>query len=221
MAMNVELGKILVIEDNRDSRDILAKLLRMSGYDVMSADDGEAGLAAALKQNPDLIITDIHMPNMNGIEFVQRVRQDQALDKTPVLVVTAFGAHVAREAIDAGADAISLVNTFVGMAIDAKARKPRISNVTAGLSGPAIKPIALRMVYEAAHSVEIPVIGMGGITTAEDAVEFMLAGAAAVQVGTANFWDPCATEKIVDGLQRWCFENRVNRITDIIGTLEA
>ena len=85
----------------------------------------------------------------------------------------------------------------------------------------AIKPIALRMVYEAAHTVEIPVIGMGGITTAEDVVEFMLAGAAAVEVGTANFWDPCATEKIVDGLQRWCFENRVKRITDLIGTLEV
>jgi CheY-like chemotaxis protein len=105
MSIDVALGKILVIEDNRDSRDILAKLLRMSGYDVISANDGEAGLAAATKQEPDLIITDIHMPNMNGIEFVQRVRKDQALDKTPVLVVTAFGAHVAREAINAGADA--------------------------------------------------------------------------------------------------------------------
>jgi dihydroorotate dehydrogenase (NAD+) catalytic subunit len=77
------------------------------------------------------------------------------------------------------------------------------------------------MVYEAAHSVEVPVIGMGGITTAEDAVEFMLAGAAAVQVGTANFWDPCATEKIVDGLQRWCVEHRVARITDLVGALET
>ena len=128
---------------------------------------------------------------------------------------------MARAAADAGADAISLVNTFVAMAVDAEARKPRISNVTAGLSGPAIKPIALRMVYEAAHSVEVPVIGMGGITTAEDAVEFMLAGAAAVQVGTANFWDPCATEKIVDGLQRWCVEHRVARITDLVGALES
>ena len=105
MSINVALGKILVIEDNRDSRDILAKLLRMSGYDVMSANDGEAGLATALQQNPDLIITDIHMPNMNGIEFVQRVRNNQTLDKVPVLVVTAFGAQVAREAVNAGADA--------------------------------------------------------------------------------------------------------------------
>ena len=128
---------------------------------------------------------------------------------------------MAKAAEDAGADALSLVNTFVGMAIDAQTRKPRISNVTAGLSGPAIKPIALRMVYEAAHTVEIPVIGMGGITTAEDALEFMLAGAAAVQVGTASFWDPCATEKIVDGLESWCREHRIKRVADMVGALEA
>ena len=123
----------------------------------------------------------------------------KAASRRPLIVklspnVTSIPA-MAKSAENAGADAISLVKTFVGMAIDAKARKPRISNVTAGLSGPAIKPIALRMVYEAAHTVEIPVIGMGGITTAEDVVEFMLAGAAAVEVGTASFGDPCATEK--------------------------
>jgi dihydroorotate dehydrogenase (NAD+) catalytic subunit len=128
---------------------------------------------------------------------------------------------MARAAADAGADALSLVNTFAAMAIDAETRKPRISNITAGLSGPAIKPIALRMVYEAAHAVEIPIIGMGGISTAVDVIEFMLAGAAAVQVGTANFWDPCATEKIVDGLQRWCVEHRIQRITELIGALQA
>jgi dihydroorotate dehydrogenase (NAD+) catalytic subunit len=128
---------------------------------------------------------------------------------------------MAKSAENAGADAISLVNTFVAMAIDAETRKPRISNITAGLSGPAIKPIALRMVYEAAHTVDIPVIGMGGITTAQDVIEFMLAGAAAVEVGTANFWDPCATEKIVDGLGRWCAEHRVEKITDLVGTLET
>ena len=129
--------------------------------------------------------------------------------------------RMAKSAEDAGADAISLVNTFVAMAIDAESRKPRISNITAGLSGPGIKPIALRMVYEAAHTVEIPVIGIGGITTAEDVIEFMLAGAAAVEVGTANFWDPCATEKIVDGLGRWCADHRVAKITDLIGALET
>ena len=128
-------------------------------------------------------------------------------------------ARMARAAEDAGADAISLVNTFLGMAIDPTTRKPRISNVTAGLSGPAIKPIAVRMVYEAAHAVEIPVIGMGGISTAEDIVEFMLAGAAAVEVGTANFWDPCACEKLVDALERWCLEHKIGKITEITGGL--
>jgi dihydroorotate dehydrogenase (NAD+) catalytic subunit len=128
---------------------------------------------------------------------------------------------MAKSAENAGADAISLVNTFVAMAIDAETRKPRISNMIAGLSGPAIKPIALRMVYEAAHTVDIPVIGMGGITTAEDVIEFMLAGAAAVEVGTANFLDPCATEKIVDGVGRWCAEHRVGKLTDLVGTLET
>lgn len=126
-------------------------------------------------------------------------------------------ATMARAAQNAGADAISLVNTFLAMSIDPETRRPRISNITAGLSGPAIKPIALRMVYEAAHAVDIPVIGMGGITTAEDVVEFMLAGACAVEVGTANYWDPCATEKIVDALEGWCMQHRVDRITDLIG----
>jgi dihydroorotate dehydrogenase (NAD+) catalytic subunit len=149
----------------------------------------------------------------------------KAASRRPLIVklspnVTSIPA-MAKSAENAGADAISLVNTFVGMAIDAETRKPRISNVTAGLSGPAIKPIALRMVYEAAHTVDIPVIGIGGITTAEDVIEFMLAGAAVIEVGTANFWDPCATEKIVDGVRRWCLEHRVAKITDLIGTLET
>ncbi len=129
--------------------------------------------------------------------------------------------QMARAAENAGADAISLINTFVALAIDAETRKPRISNITAGLSGPAIKPIALRMVYEAAHTVELPVIGIGGVTTASDVVEFMLAGAAAVEVGTANYFDPCATEKIVDGLRNWCIEHRVDKITDLIGGLQT
>src|SRR5271169_3927658 len=126
---------------------------------------------------------------------------------------------VARAAEEAGADAISLVNTFVAMAIDAETRKPRISNVTAGLSGPAIRPIALRMVWEAAKTVKIPVIGIGGISTAEDIVEFMLAGASAVQIGTASYWDPCATEKIVDGLRDWCVDHKVARLADLSGGL--
>jgi dihydroorotate dehydrogenase (NAD+) catalytic subunit len=128
---------------------------------------------------------------------------------------------MARTAANAGADALSLVNTFVAMAIDADTRRPRISHVVGGLSGPAIKPIALRMVYEAAHAVDIPVIGIGGISTAVDVVEFMLAGAVAVEIGTASFWDPCATEKIVDALEGWCLEHRVEKIADLTGSLKT
>jgi dihydroorotate dehydrogenase (NAD+) catalytic subunit len=133
---------------------------------------------------------------------------------SPNVTSIAQMAHIAQEA---GADAISLINTFVAMAIDADTRRPRIANVTAGLSGPAIKPIALRMVYDAAHAVNIPVIGMGGISTAADVAEFMLAGATAVQIGTASYWDPCATEKIVDELQRWCEDRNITRLAELTG----
>ncbi|HWY20310.1 MAG TPA: dihydroorotate dehydrogenase [Candidatus Acidoferrum sp.] len=133
---------------------------------------------------------------------------------SPNVTSIAQMAHIAQEA---GADAISLINTFVAMAIDADTRKPRIANITAGLSGPAIKPIALRMVYDAAHAVSIPVIGMGGISTAADVAEFMLAGATAVQIGTASYWDPCATEKIVDELQRWCQDRGITRLAHLTG----
>jgi dihydroorotate dehydrogenase (NAD+) catalytic subunit len=133
---------------------------------------------------------------------------------SPNVTSIAQMAHIAQEA---GANAISLINTFVAMAIDADTRKPRIANVTAGLSGPAIKPIALRMVYDAAHAVNIPVIGMGGISTAADVAEFMLAGATAVQIGTASYWDPCATEKIVDELKSWCEDRGVTRLAELTG----
>jgi dihydroorotate dehydrogenase (NAD+) catalytic subunit len=134
--------------------------------------------------------------------------------------VTSIGqmAHVAQES---GADAISLVNTFIAMSIDVETRKPRIANITAGLSGPAIKPIAVRMVYEASKSVQIPVIGLGGISTAADVIEFMLAGATAVQVGTSSFWDPRATEKIVAELERWCAEREVSRIAELTGAMQT
>ena len=136
---------------------------------------------------------------------------------SPNVTSIAQMAYVAQES---GADALSLINTFVARAIDPETRKPRIANVTAGLSGPAIKPIAVRMVYDAAHAVRIPVIGMGGISTAEDVIEFMLAGAAAVQIGTASYWDPCATEKIVDSLHEWCAEHHIARIADLIGGMQ-
>jgi dihydroorotate dehydrogenase (NAD+) catalytic subunit len=133
---------------------------------------------------------------------------------SPNVTSIAQMAYVAQES---GADALSLVNTFVAMAIDPETRKPRIANVTAGLSGPAIKPIAVRMVYDAAHAVKIPVIGMGGISKPEDVIEFMLAGATAVQIGTASYWDPCATEKIVDGVEVWCRDHHITRAADLIG----
>jgi dihydroorotate dehydrogenase (NAD+) catalytic subunit len=136
---------------------------------------------------------------------------------SPNVTSIAQMAYVAQES---GADALSLVNTFVAMAIDPETRKPRIANVTAGLSGPAIKPIAVRMVYDAAHAVKIPVIGMGGISTAEDVIEFMLAGATAVEIGTASYWDPCATEKIVDGVEDWCRQRHVSRLADLIGGMQ-
>jgi len=126
-------------------------------------------------------------------------------------------AGMARVAQEAGAQAISLVNTFVALAIDVETRRPRIANVTGGLSGPAIKPIAVRMVHEAAQVVNIPVVGMGGIARAEDAVEFMLAGATAVQVGTASYADPRAVENIANGLRRWCAGHEVARVAGLTG----
>ena len=126
----------------------------------------------------------------------------------------------ARVAEAAGADALSLVNTFVGMAIDVETRTPRISNVTAGLSGPGIKPVALRMVYQAARAVKIPIIGLGGIASAEDALEFLIAGARAVQVGTANFYDPGTSPRIVDGIRDYCRRKRLH-LADLVGSLKV
>jgi dihydroorotate dehydrogenase (NAD+) catalytic subunit len=129
-------------------------------------------------------------------------------------------ATMAQIAEAAGADGLSLVNTFLAMSIDVETRKPRIANVTAGLSGPAIKPIAVRMVYEAAHAVDIPVIGIGGISTAADVVEYLLAGAVAVEIGTASYWDPCATENIARDLEQWCAVHRVQKVTELIGAMK-
>lgn len=129
-------------------------------------------------------------------------------------------AHMAQVAESAGADAISVVNTFLAMSIDVETRKPRLSNVTGGLSGPAIKPIALRMVYETARAVKIPIIGMGGIVTAEDAIEFMLAGATAVEVGTASYADPRAVEHIAHGLESWCKSHTVEKVSSLTSAIE-
>ena len=125
----------------------------------------------------------------------------------------------ARAAENAGADALTLINTFIGMAIDIETCMPRISNVTAGLSGPAIKPLALRMVYQAARAVKIPVVGIGGIASAEDALEFIIAGARAIQVGTANLYDPATTMRIVDGILDYCRRKRLH-LSDLVGSLK-
>lgn len=126
---------------------------------------------------------------------------------------------LARAAADAGASAISLVNTFVSLAIDARTRSPRIGAGFGGLSGPAIKPIALRMVYEAAQAVTIPVVGLGGISTGEDAAEFLIAGATAVQVGTANFWDPGSSVRIAKELDQFLKEENIDSVRELTGTL--
>ena len=129
-------------------------------------------------------------------------------------------AHMARIAAEAGADAVSLTNTFLAISIDAETRRPRLSNITGGLSGPAIKPIALRMVYETARAITIPILGMGGIVTPEDAVEFLLAGATAIQMGTASYADPCATERLARGLESWCRSHNVEQISSLTGAIE-
>jgi dihydroorotate dehydrogenase (NAD+) catalytic subunit len=131
--------------------------------------------------------------------------------------VTSIG-QMAKVAAEAGADAVSLVNTFVSLAIDVETRRPRIANVTGGLSGPAIKPIAVRMAHEASKAVRIPVVGMGGIVRAEDAVEFMMAGATAVQVGTASYADPRAVENIANGMKKWCAAHQVERVAGLTGS---
>ncbi len=127
-------------------------------------------------------------------------------------------AEFARAAEGAGADGLTLVNTFVAMAIDIETRMPRISNITAGLSGPAIKPVALRMVYQACRAVKVPVIGIGGIASAEDALEFIIAGARAVQVGTANFYAPDTAVRVVEGIRGFCERHLLN-LSDLVGSL--
>jgi len=128
---------------------------------------------------------------------------------------------IAHSAAEGGADAVSLVNTFVGMAVDRGKQQPILGNVTGGLSGPAIKPLALRMVWQVARQVKIPVIGIGGIANIDDVMEFLVAGASAVQLGTVNFYDPTACTRIVDQLPEALSQLGVNRIADIVGTLKA
>ena len=128
---------------------------------------------------------------------------------------------MARACADAGADALSLINTLTGMAIDLNRRRPVLANITGGFSGPAIKPVALRMVWQVAQAVDLPVIGIGGIMTATDALEFILAGATAVQVGTASFINPKASQEVAEGMETWLHENGVASVRSLVGALET
>ena len=192
-----------------------------------------AGICARLDGLVDMIELNISCPNVKSggmafgirpesVEEVTRAAKS-ALSATPLMVKLSPNAEDiranARAAERGGADALSLVNTFTGLAIDIERRKPILANVTGGVSGAGIRPIAVRMVYEAAHAVQIPVVGMGGITCAEDAVEFLMAGAVAVQVGTANFTDPYACPKIIEGLGGWCDAHGVKRAAELTGAL--
>jgi dihydroorotate dehydrogenase (NAD+) catalytic subunit len=176
----------------------------------------------------------ISCPNIKegGIQFgcslhgthdvVSAVRKATRLPLIPKLTPNVTDvASFARAAEEAGADAVSLVNTFLAMVIDVESRRPRISNIVGGLSGPAIRPIAVRMVYECAQAVKIPIVGMGGIADARDALEFMIAGAAAVQVGTANFVDPFIWSKLIDGIEAYMQRHQIARVSDLVGSIDT
>lgn len=175
----------------------------------------------------------ISCPNIKegGIQFgcsligthdvVSAVRKVTRLPVIPKLTPNVTDpASFARAAEEAGADAVSLVNTFLALAIDVETRRPKISNGMGGLSGPAIRPIAVRMVYECYKTVKIPVVGMGGIMDARDAIEFMIAGATAVQVGTANFVDPMLWARMIDGIESYLRRHGLSRVTDLIGSVD-
>ena len=154
-------------------------------------------------------------------EVVSQVRKKTAKPLIVKLTPNVTDIRVTARAVeDAGADAISLINTLTGMAVDVKTRKPRLANTIGGLSGPAIRPIAVRLVHQVVQTVDVPVIGIGGISRAIDALEFLIVGAKAVQVGTANFVDPNAMATIIDGLEEFCQNEGIGDINELIGTLE-
>ena len=158
----------------------------------------------------------------NTQQVVAAVRRATPLPLIPKLTPNVTDvASFAKAAEEAGADAVSLVNTFLAMAIDVETRRPRLSNVTGGLSGPAIRPIAVRMVYECSRRVRIPIIGIGGIMSARDVLEFMIAGATAVQVGTANFVDPFIWGKLESGIRDYMQRHGIERLSDVTATLDV
>ncbi|KRQ86234.1 Dihydroorotate dehydrogenase B (NAD(+)), catalytic subunit [Caloramator mitchellensis] len=180
----------------------------------------------------DIIELNISCPNVKegGMNFgikskvaKEVVKSVREVTNKPLVVKLSPNAEdiveMAMECVDAGADGLSLVNTFKGMAVDIKKRKPVFNNIFAGLSGPCIKPIALRMVYEVSRAVNVPIIGLGGITNYKDAIEFIMAGASLVQVGTANFINPLACKEIIVGMEEFLREQKIDSINDIIGII--
>ncbi len=195
-----------------------------------------AELARILSDAPGVAALELNVscPNIKegGIQFgcsltgthdvVRAVRRVTRLPIIPKLTPNVTDvASFARASEEAGADAVSLVNTFLAMVIDVETRRPRISNIVGGLSGPAIRPIAVRMVYECRETVKIPILGMGGIAEARDAIEFMIAGATAVQVGTASFVDPFVWSKLLDGISRYLERHGIARVSDLVGTVDT
>jgi dihydroorotate dehydrogenase (NAD+) catalytic subunit len=153
------------------------------------------------------------------VEAVRKVYPKHLMVKLSPNVTSVV--EIAKGVEDAGADSVSLINTLLGMAIDAESRRPLLSTITGGLSGPAVKPVALRMVWQVSQAVKVPVIGLGGISTASDAIEFLLAGASAVQVGTANFVDPLATVKIIQGIEDYMIRHKFTNVTDLVGAMQV
>lgn len=195
-------------------------------------EDYEAAVSKIDKSDVDMIELNISCPNVKhgGMAFgiksnvaYEVVKEIKAITKKPLMVKLSPNAEdivdMALKCQEAGADSISLINTLKGMAIDVYKRKPVFNNITAGLSGPAVKPIALRMVYEVAKAVDIPVIGLGGISNGRDAIEFMMAGASAIQIGTINFVNPMAGKEIIEEMEKFLKEQGIKDINEIVGII--
>jgi dihydroorotate dehydrogenase (NAD+) catalytic subunit len=195
----VELARILSDAEGVDALElnISCPNIKQGGITFGCSLDGTFDVVSAVKKVTHLSVIPKLTPNVTDV------------------------ASIARAAEDAGADAVSLVNTFLAMAIDVETRRPRLSNIVGGLSGPAIRPIAVRMVYECRRAVKIPIIGMGGIATARDALEFIIAGASAVQIGTANFVDPFIWSKVLGGITEYMTRHDVVYLQDLVGTIDT